>query len=87
MMGSNGRLDPVFASKPIANVKDIYAINILNKEIMMTIIPKDKPQLLSLLNKQTAITVLALHQGTPAQVAQQLQTLKQTQVTVIVMKS
>ena len=53
----------------------------------MTIIPKDKPQLLSLLNKQTAITVLALHQGTPAQVAQQLQTLKQPQVTVIVMKS
>jgi len=87
MMGSNGRLDPVFASKPIANVKDIYAINILNKEIMMTIIPKDKPQLLSLLNKQPSITVLALHQGSPAQVAQQLQTLKQPQVTVIVMKS
>jgi len=87
MMGSNGRHDPVFASKPIANVKDIYAINILNKEIMMTIIPKDKPQLLSLLNKQPSITVLALHQGSPAQVAQQLQTLKQPQVTVIVMKS
>ncbi len=87
MMGSNGRLDPVFAFKPITNVKDIYAINIINKEIMMTIIPKDKPQLLSLLHKQPSITVLALHQGTPTHVAQQLQTLKQPQVTVIVLKS
>ena len=87
MMGSNGRLDPVFASKPIANVKDIYAINILNKEIMMTIIPKDKPQLLSLLNKQTAITVLALHEGKPSEVAEQLKAIKQPQVTVIVLKS
>ena len=87
MMGSNGRLDPVFASKPIANVKDIYAINILNKEIMMTIIPKDKPQLLSLLNKQTAITVLALHEGKPSEVAEQLKAIKQGRVTVIVLKS
>ena len=86
-MGSNGRLDPVFASKPIANVKDIYAINILNKEIMMTIIPKDKPQLLSLLNKQTAITVLALHEGKPSEVAEQLKAIKQGRVTVIVLKS
>jgi hypothetical protein len=53
----------------------------------MNVIPKDKTQLLSLLNKQPSITVLALHQGSPAQVAQQLQTLKQPQVTVIVMKS
>ena len=77
----------MFASKPIANVKDIYAINILNKEIMMTIIPKDKPQLLSLLNKQTAITVLALHEGKPSEVAEQLKAIKQGRVTVIVLKS
>ena len=86
-MGSDGRLYPVFVSKPIANVKDIYAINILNKEIMMTIIPKDKTQLLSLLNKQSAITVLALHEGKPSEVAEQLKAIKQGRVTVIVLKS
>ena len=86
-MGSDGRLYPVFASMPIANVKDIYAINILNKEIMMTIIPKDKTQLLSLLNKQSAITVLALHEGKPSEVAEQLKAIKQGRVTVIVLKS
>ena len=62
-------------------------INILNKEIMMTIIPKDKPQLLSLLNKQSAITVLALHEGKPSEVAEQLKAIKQGRVTVIVLKS
>ncbi len=77
----------MFAFKPITNVKDIYAINIINKEIMMTIIPKDKTQLLSLLNKQSAITVLALHEGKPSEVAEQLKAIKQGRVTVIVLKS
>ena len=53
----------------------------------MTIIPKDKTQLLSLLIKQTAITVLALHEGKPSEVAEQLKAIKQGRVTVIVLKS
>ena len=53
----------------------------------MNVIPKDKTQLLNLLNKQSAITVRALHEGKPSEVAEQLKAIKQGRVTVIVLKS
>lgn len=53
----------------------------------MAIIPKDKAQLLGLLNKQSSITVLAMHEGKPSDVAEQLKAIKHGRVTVIVIKS
>lgn len=53
----------------------------------MNVIPKDKTQLLNLLTKQSSITVLAMHEGKPSDVAEQLKAIKHGRVTVIVIKS
>jgi len=53
----------------------------------MNVIPKDKAQLLNLLTKQSSITVLAMHEGKPSDVAEQLKAIKNGRVTVIVIKS
>ena len=53
----------------------------------MNVIPKDKAQLLNLLTKQSSITVLAMHEGKPSEVAEQLKAIKLGRVTVIVIKS
>ena len=53
----------------------------------MNVIPKDKAQLLNLLTKQSSITVLAMHEGKPNDVAEQLKAIKNGRVTVIVIKS
>ena len=53
----------------------------------MTFIPKDKTQLINVLNKQSTITVLAMQEGKPSEVAAQIKLIKQGRVTVIVIKS
>jgi hypothetical protein len=53
----------------------------------MNVIPKDKAQLLNLLTKQSSITVLAMHEGKPSEVADQIKLIKQGRITVIVIKS
>lgn len=53
----------------------------------MNVIPKDKTQLLNLLTKQASITVLAMQEGKPSEVADQIKLIKQGRVTVIVIKS
>jgi hypothetical protein len=53
----------------------------------MNVIPKDKAQLLNLLTKQSSITVLAMQEGKPSEVADQIKLIKQGRITVIVIKS
>ena len=53
----------------------------------MNIIPKDKAQLLALLQKQPTINVIDVIEGKPASLAEKIRTLKDPNVTVIVIRS
>jgi hypothetical protein len=53
----------------------------------MNIIPKDKAQLISLLNKQINFQVLEVIHDSPKQVADIVKKLNHSKVTVIVIKS
>jgi len=53
----------------------------------MTIIPKDKSQLISLLNKQPNFQVLEVLNDSPKAAADVIKKLSNPQVTVIVIKS
>jgi len=53
----------------------------------MNLIPKDKAQLLALLQKQPTINVVDITEGKPANLAEKIRSLKDTNVTVIVIKT
>ena len=53
----------------------------------MNLIPKDKAQLLALLQKQPTINVIDITEGKPASLADKIRTLKDPNVTVIVIRS
>jgi hypothetical protein len=53
----------------------------------MNLIPKDKAQLIALLQKQPTIHVIDVTEGKPASVAEKIRSLKETNVTVIIIKS
>jgi predicted amino acid racemase len=63
------------------------AVTTRKKELVDSLIPKDKTQLINLLNKQSSITVLAMQEGKPSEVADQIKLIKQGRVNVIVIKS
>ena len=53
----------------------------------MNLIPKDKAQLLALLQKQPTIHVIDITEGKPATVAEKIRSLKDSNVTAIIIKS
>ena len=53
----------------------------------MNLIPKDKAQLIALLQKQPTINVIEVIEGKPASLAEKIRTLKDSNVTVIVIKT
>ena len=53
----------------------------------MNLIPKDKAQLIALLQKQPTINVIDVIEGKPASLAEKIRSLKEPSVTVIVIKS
>ena len=53
----------------------------------MNLIPKDKAQLIALLQKQPTINVIDVIEGKPASLAEKIRFLKDPNVTVIVIKS
>jgi len=53
----------------------------------MTIIPKNKNQLIALLNKQQSIRVLGIYEGKPLEVIDQIKSIKESAFTIIVIKS
>jgi len=53
----------------------------------MNLIPKDKAQLLALLQKQPTIHVIDVTEGKPASVAEKIRSLKDPNVTVIIIKT
>jgi len=53
----------------------------------MNLIPKDKTQLIALLQKQPTINVIDITEGKPASVAEKIRTLKEPNVTVIIIKT
>jgi len=53
----------------------------------MNLIPKDKAQLIALLQKQPTINVIDVIEGKPASVAEKIRTLKEPNVTVIIIKT
>ena len=53
----------------------------------MNLIPKDKTQLIALLQKQPTINVIDVIEGKPASLAEKIKSLKDPYVTVIVIKS
>ena len=53
----------------------------------MNLIPKDKAQLIALLQKQPTINVIDITEGKPASVAEKIRTLKEPNVTVIIIKT
>ncbi len=53
----------------------------------MNVIPKDKTQLLALLQKQPTINVIDVIEGKPASLAEKIRSLKEPNVTVIIIKS
>jgi hypothetical protein len=53
----------------------------------MILIPKDKAQLIALLQKQQTINVIDVIEGKPASLAEKIRSIKDTNVTVIVLKS
>ena len=53
----------------------------------MNLIPKDKAQLIALLQKQPTINVIDLIEGKPATLAEKIRSLKDSNVTVIIIKS
>jgi len=67
--------------------QNYLCLNNLNKEMMMTIIPKNKIQLIALLNKQQSVRVLGIYEGKPAAIIDQIKSIKESTFTVIVIKS
>jgi hypothetical protein len=53
----------------------------------MNLIPKDKAQLLALLQKQPTIHVIDITEGKPASLAEKIRSVKDPNVTVIIIKS
>ena len=53
----------------------------------MNLIPKDKAQLIALLQKQPTINVIDITEGKPAAVADKIRSLKVSNVTVIAIKA
>ena len=53
----------------------------------MNVIPKDKAQLIALLQKQSTINVIDVIEGKPASLAEKIRSLKDSNVTVIIIKS
>jgi hypothetical protein len=53
----------------------------------MNLIPKDKVQLIALLQKQPTINVIDVTEGKPATLAEKIRSLKDPNVTVIIIKS
>ncbi len=53
----------------------------------MNLIPKDKAQLIALLQKQPMINVIDVIDGKPASLAEKIRSLKDPNVTVIIIKS
>jgi hypothetical protein len=53
----------------------------------MNVIPKDKAQLIALLQKQPTINVIDITEGKPASLAEKIRSLKDPNVTVIVIRS
>jgi hypothetical protein len=53
----------------------------------MNLIPKDKAQLIALLQKQPTINVIDEIEGKPASLAEKIRSLKDSNVTVIIIKS
>jgi hypothetical protein len=53
----------------------------------MNLIPKDKAQLLALLQKQPTINVIDVIEGKPANLAEKIRSLKDPNVTLIIIKS
>jgi len=52
----------------------------------MNLIPKDKAQLLALLQKQPTIHVIDITEGKPASLAEKIRSLKDPNLTVIIIK-
>ena len=53
----------------------------------MNLIPKDKAQLIALLQKQPTINVIDVIEGKPSSLAEKIRLLKDPNVTVIIIKS
>ena len=53
----------------------------------MNLIPKDKAQLIALLQKQPTIHVIDVIEGKPASLAEKIRSLKDKNLTVIIIKS
>ena len=53
----------------------------------MNLIPKDKTQLIALLQKQTTINVIDITEGKPANLAEKIRSVKDPNVTVIIIKT
>jgi hypothetical protein len=53
----------------------------------MNFIPKDKAQLIALLQKQPTINVIDVIEGKPASLTEKIRSLKDPNVTVIIIKS
>jgi hypothetical protein len=53
----------------------------------MNLIPKDKAQLIALLQKQPKINVIDITEGKPATLAEKIRYLKDQNLTVIIIKS
>ena len=53
----------------------------------MNPIPKDKAQLIALLQKQQTINVIDITEGKPATVAEKIRSLKDPNLTVIIIKT
>ena len=53
----------------------------------MNLIPKDKTQLIALLQKQLTIRVIDVIEGKPTSLAEKIRSLKDSNVTVIIIKS
>jgi hypothetical protein len=53
----------------------------------MNLIPKDKAQLIALLQKQPTINVIDVIEGKPSSLAEKIRSFKDPNVTVIIIKS
>ena len=53
----------------------------------MNLIPKDKVQLIALLQKQSTINFIDVKEGKPASLAEKIRSLKDPNLTVIIIKS
>ena len=53
----------------------------------MNLIPKDKSQLIALLQKQPTLSVIDIATGNPTQIGNQIKNLPERQISVIILKS